>query len=127
MIVSTKPDVILGTDTWLSDKICTAEVFPPELGYDVIRRERERDLLLTSHPGHLSRCTTIPPLGNSDHDIVLLDFATHITRPRPKRRRTIFLWKKANIKGIREELLGRKDTFMNTNYQDVNSMWGYIR
>lgn len=41
MIESTKPDVILGTETWLSYKIRTAEVFPPELGYDVIRRDRK--------------------------------------------------------------------------------------
>lgn len=213
MIESTKPDVILGTETWLSDKICTAEVFPTELGYDVIRRGREGDAhggvliaaktdlslnnllnskdfdfisgsistaprkkliepclyrppnrqdqeatdkaiqdtsdlrsnqknnifilegdfnlpdidwgkytingtqtsrevnnasmqmtadlnlqrvhvvdiptrrdsildpLLTSHLGQLSRCKTILPLGNSDHDVVLLHFATHITRP----------------------------------------------
>lgn len=66
------------------------------------------DLLLTSHHGQVSRCKTIPPLGNSDHDVVLQYFATHITRPSPQRR-TIFLWKKANINGIREELLGKKD------------------
>lgn len=41
MIESTKPDVILGTEAWLSYKIRTAEVFPPELGYDVIRRDRK--------------------------------------------------------------------------------------
>lgn len=43
MIESTKPDAILGTETWLSDKICTAELLPQELGYDVICRDREKD------------------------------------------------------------------------------------
>lgn len=45
MIESTQLDVILGTETWLStcNKICTAEVCPPEFGYDVIRRDREGD------------------------------------------------------------------------------------
>lgn len=90
------------------------------------RGDKTMYLLLTSHPGQLSRCKTIPPLGNSDHDVVLLEFATHITRPRLKRR-TLYLWKKSNISGIREELLGRKDAFMNTNYEDVNSIWGYIK
>lgn len=42
MIESTKPDAILGTETWLSDKICTAEVFPQELGYDVIAETEKR-------------------------------------------------------------------------------------
>ncbi|XP_061182308.1 uncharacterized protein LOC133190634 [Saccostrea echinata] len=180
MTESTKPDVILGIETWLSDMICTSEIFHPELGYDVIRRDRDGDahggvliaattefglnhlhiytkdseliarddfilsdinrdnyaingsqtsreinnafmqmtdnlnlqqvvdiptrgekildLLLTSHPGQLSRCKTNPPLGNSAHDVVLIDFTIHITRPRLKRR-TIYLWKKANING----------------------------
>lgn len=43
MIEPTKPVVILGAETWLSDKICKAEVFPPELRYDVICRDREGD------------------------------------------------------------------------------------
>ncbi|XP_062575423.1 uncharacterized protein LOC134237333 [Saccostrea cucullata] len=90
------------------------------------RGENILDLLLTSHPGQLSRCKTIPPLGNSDHDVVLLDFTTHISRPRPKRR-TIYLWKKANTNGIRDELQSQLDTFTHTNYEDVNSMWGYIK
>lgn len=37
------------------------------------------------------------------------------------------MWKKFNISGIREEFLGWKDVFMNINYEDVNSIWGYIK
>ena len=43
MIESSHPDIILGTETWLSDKVNTSEIFPPELGYDVIRRDRKGD------------------------------------------------------------------------------------
>ncbi|XP_061174373.1 uncharacterized protein LOC133183429 [Saccostrea echinata] len=54
MIESTKPDVILGTETWLSDTICTSEIFPPKLWYDVIRRDRDGD----AHGGVLIAATT---------------------------------------------------------------------
>lgn len=39
MIESTKHDVILGTETWLSNKICTAEVFAPEVGGMILYAE----------------------------------------------------------------------------------------
>ena len=35
-----KPDVIVGTETWLTPAIYDAEYFPPELGYIVYRRDR---------------------------------------------------------------------------------------
>jgi exonuclease III len=244
MIESSKPDIIIGTETWLNDRVNSSEVFPPELGYDVIRRDRQGDshegvfiaarsalslnhlhtgkdtelvagsinisprkkailtclyrppnrqdqdttdkaiqdiselrrchkndtfilggdfslpdinwqnysiqgsntskdmnnsflkmsadlnlqqmvnlptrgdsildLLFTSHPGQMARCKTIPPLGNSDHDVVLLDFASHIHIPKPKRR-VIYLWKKANINGIENHFAYKLDTFSNTN------------
>jgi hypothetical protein len=30
------------------------------------------DLLFTSHPGHVEKCKTLAPIGNSDHDILYL-------------------------------------------------------
>ena len=84
------------------------------------------DLLFTSNPGQLNRCRTLPPIGNSDHDIVLLDLAMCITRPNPQKRE-IFLWKKANISGIEEQLGNELDTFNRTEFSDVNSMWAYIK
>lgn len=63
MIESTKPDVILGTETWLSDKICTAEVFHPELWYDVIHRDRKGDAhegVLIAAKIHLSLNNLLP-------------------------------------------------------------------
>ena len=84
------------------------------------------DLLFTSNPGQLNRCRTLPPIGNSDHDIVLLDLAMCVTRPNPQKRE-IFLWKKANISGIEEQLGNELDTFNRTEFSDVNSMWAYIK
>ena len=39
-IDSNKPDIIVGTETWLTVKIYDNEIFPPELGYTVYRRDR---------------------------------------------------------------------------------------
>lgn len=40
---STNPDILVGLETWLNDTINTREIFPPCLGYDVIRRDRPDD------------------------------------------------------------------------------------
>ena len=39
-IDSNKPDIIVGTETWLTAEIHDNEIFPPELGYTVYRRDR---------------------------------------------------------------------------------------
>ena len=35
-----QPDAIIGTETWLSEEIGNREIFPPELCFDIIRRDR---------------------------------------------------------------------------------------
>ena len=39
-ISTNKPDIIVGTETWLTAEIHDNEYFPPELGYTVYRRDR---------------------------------------------------------------------------------------
>lgn len=39
LIDSSKPDIILGTETWLKSDIASSEIFPPN--YEVIRRDRQ--------------------------------------------------------------------------------------
>ena len=36
----TKPDIIVGTETWLINEMFDIEFFPPELGFTVYRRDR---------------------------------------------------------------------------------------
>ena len=36
-----KPDIILGTETWLTPDVKDAEIFPPEIGYTVFRKDRD--------------------------------------------------------------------------------------
>ena len=61
------------------------------------------DLLSTSHPGHVERCKTLPPIGNSDHDILMVDISTNAYKPRPTRRK-IFLWNKADLENMGKQL-----------------------
>ena len=44
------------------------------------RKDKTLDLLFTSHPSHVEKCKPLPSIGNSDHDIVLLD-TSFVFRP----------------------------------------------
>ena len=46
LMETTKPDVILGTETWLSQDIPSSYFFNPALGYKVYRRDRPQDPLV---------------------------------------------------------------------------------
>ncbi|XP_063416249.1 uncharacterized protein LOC134697892 [Mytilus trossulus] len=86
------------------------------------RKENTLDLLLTSHPSFKLRCKPLPSIGNSDHDIVLLDMACKPLKPKPVRR-NIFLWKKAEIHNIKEDLQNFITTFKNIKDRSVESLW----
>ena len=86
------------------------------------RKENTLDLILTSHPSFKLRCKSLPSIGNSDHDIVLLDIACKPLKPKPVKRK-IYLWKKADIYKIKEDLETFKTSFKNTCNRTVESMW----
>ena len=91
------------------------------------RQNNILDLIFTSHPSFTERCKTLPPISEkSDHDIVLFDVSMQPVRARPKRR-TIFLWDKADIQGIKSSLATFRDKFMETNFQTVEQMWQSFR
>ena len=39
VIDTENPDIIVGTESWLSPSIYDSEIFPPSLGYSVYRRD----------------------------------------------------------------------------------------
>ena len=55
-------------------------------------------------------------------DIVLYDttFAAH--RPKPERRK-IYLWKRADTSGIKQDISNFGDTFKKSVFNDIDSMW----
>jgi hypothetical protein len=50
-------------------------------------KDNTLDLMLLSHPAYKLRCKPPPSIGNSDHDIVLLDIACKPFKPKPVRRK----------------------------------------
>lgn len=86
------------------------------------------DLILTSHPSCSARCKPLPSLGKSDHDIVLYDTTLTPLRPKPPKRK-LYLWRKADVEGIREDLR-EYAAEVNTNSEltaSVNSFWDSFR
>ena len=90
------------------------------------RNENTLDLIFTSHPSYKQRCKPIPAIGNSDHDIVLLDIACNPIKPKPTRHK-ISLWKKANIYQIQEDLIVFGGNFRDQTFDSIESMWNHFR
>ena len=82
--------------------------------------------MLLSHPAYKLRCKPLPSIGNSDHDIVLLDIACKPFKPKPVRRK-IYLWKKADIYKIKEDLESFGNTFRNIGKRDIESLWHALK
>jgi hypothetical protein len=64
----------------------------------------------------------MPSIGNSDHDIVLLDTTIQAQRPKPAKRK-IQLWKRANIEGIKEDVANFVEDFNQTVFENIEQMW----
>ncbi|KAL8592877.1 hypothetical protein ACOMHN_050704 [Nucella lapillus] len=87
------------------------------------------DIILTSHPSFKVRCKPLPSVGNSDHDIVLYDTALAPHRSRPPRRK-IFLWKKADVEGMRQDVKEFANTYQYPDPSTPNAleqMWSDIK
>ena len=90
------------------------------------RKDNTLDLMLLSHPAYKLRCKPLPLIGNSDHDIVLLDIACKPFKPKPVRRK-IYLWKKADIYKIKEDLESFGNTFRNIGKRHIESLWQALK
>jgi hypothetical protein len=86
------------------------------------RKENTLDLIFTTHPSFKQRCKPLPSIGNSDHDIVLLDVACKPVKPKPTRWK-IYLWKKAEVHNIQKDIAEFGSTFKNETHQNIESMW----
>ena len=91
------------------------------------RQENILDLVFVSHPGYKIRCKPLPPIGEkSDHDIVLYDMSYQVHRARPPRRK-IFLWKKADLNGIKNSINVASSAFKNTEFDSIEGMWASLK
>ena len=86
------------------------------------RKDKMLDLIFTFHPSFMERCKPLPSIGNSDHDIVLLDTNLISRPPKPPKRR-IYLWKQADIQGIQDDLAVFESTICEDSQVSVEDMW----
>ncbi|CAG2207764.1 unnamed protein product [Mytilus edulis] len=90
------------------------------------KKKKTLDLILTSHPSFKQRCKPIPAIGNSDHDIVLLDTSIKAQKPKPVKRK-IQLWKRTNIDEIQNEVRLFAETFNQKTFGHTDNMWKYFK
>ncbi|XP_072048556.1 uncharacterized protein [Amphiura filiformis] len=83
------------------------------------------DLFLTNRPSFVSKCKVIP--GVSDHEAVLVDSATRARRQRPVKRK-IYLWNRAKLDKIREDVKEFSTDFVahNDTSTPVEELWNLI-
>ena len=86
------------------------------------REDNILDLFFTNRPTLVNRSTVIP--GISDHHAVYID--SHITMSRKKPvKRTIFMWGKADIQGIKEMCKELSNFVVHefTSMSNINDVW----
>ena len=86
------------------------------------RKDNTLDLFFTSHPSLLEKLKSLPPLGKSDHDIVLIDTSLTPSRTKPVKRK-IFQWAKANKDAIHMELHEFQDDITKNKELNTDSLW----
>ena len=66
----------------------------------------------------------MPPIGKADHDIVYVEYDIKAKRIQQAPRK-IFLYKGADMDGLRDHLLCYRDSFLSSDHShmSVNDMW----
>ena len=86
----------------------------------------ELDLFFTNRHTLVNRSTVIP--GISDHHAVYIDSYITMTRKNPFKR-TIFMWGKADIEGIKEMCKELSNSVVQkfTSMSNINDVWSFFR
>ena len=72
----------------------------------------------------MNRVKGMPPIGKADHDIVYIDYDIKAKRIQQAPRK-IYLYKRADMDGLRDHLARFKDSFLSSDHShlSVNDMW----
>ena len=90
--------------------------------------ENTLDLIFTSHPSYQERSKSLPHISErSDHDIVLLDTAHQQPVRSRQKRRSIYLWRKADTEGIKAAFTKYSVEFFSSFFTSVDNMWQEIK
>ena len=88
------------------------------------RGDNTLDLLFSSNPSLIEKIKSLPPIGKADHDVILVDAALEPVRSKHQRRE-IFLWKRADMDAIREEIKESYQEF--ENITEIDEMWSNFK
>ena len=88
------------------------------------REDKTLDPLLTNSPSPVNRVKGMPPIGKADHDIVYIEYDIKAKRIQQAPRK-IYLYKRADMDGLRDHLARFKDSFLSSDHShlSVNDMW----
>ena len=83
-------------------------------------------IFVTNRPSLVNKCNPIPGLGY--HDIVLIDANIVPTRQKPTRR-LIYLWKKANLTEMEQDIAGFSRSFTSdfSETTPINTLWATFK
>ena len=82
------------------------------------RQERTLDIL-TNNPTPVTRVKGMPPIGCADHDIVLVEYDIKAQRV-PQSPHKVFLYKWADMQGLKDHMLTFADRFMSQDFVHVD-------
>ena len=82
------------------------------------------DIIFTSNPSLVSKCTPIPGVG--DHDAVLEDRLAKPQRSKPVRRK-IYLWDKADLANLKQEARNIATILHTIQHQGIDVLWESFR
>ena len=88
------------------------------------RNDKTLDLLFTNAPSPVNRVKGMPPIGKADHDNVYVEYDIKAKRIK-KASRKIYLYKCADIVGLKDNIVQFKDTYLSEDHShmSVNDMW----
>ena len=97
-----------------------------QMNHSPTRGENNLDLIFTSHPA-LVKNTKVTP-GISDHDIVVMDIDLK-AQTRKTKPRKVYLYKRGNLDGLKDNLTQSVTDFMTKNPQDhsVEDNWSLFK
>lgn len=87
------------------------------------RNDRILDLIMINNPTYISKVTTLPPIGSSDHDIVYAEADIWLKRLRETPRK-VFKYNKANWENIKSDIENTHKEISDTyDSLDTNKLW----
>jgi len=91
------------------------------------RNDKILDLILANYPSIVDNLETIPPIGEADHDILLLESTISLRRCKQKNRK-VLKYSKANWDNIKQDIQKTHSTIQQMeNTHDIDTIWNTFK